>query len=58
MSQVLEAMDFAVYRDDVQHIIIDNLQFMMPRAVIPGITTATAPSSHKHSGQQVILTVL
>lgn len=39
MSQVLEAMDFAVYRDDVQHIIIDNLQFMMPRAIIPGITS-------------------
>ena len=39
LSQVLEAMDFAVYRDDVQHIIIDNLQFMMPRASIPGITT-------------------
>ena len=38
MSQVLEAMDFAVYRDDVQHIIIDNLQFMMPRTAIPGIT--------------------
>jgi hypothetical protein len=24
--QVLEAMDFAVYRDDIQHIVIDNLQ--------------------------------
>jgi hypothetical protein len=24
-------MDRAVYRDDIQHIIIDNLQFMMPK---------------------------
>ena len=29
-------MDFAVYRDDVQHIIIDNLQFMMPRQGLGG----------------------
>ncbi len=45
LSQVLEAMDFAVYRDDVQHIIIDNLQFMMPRASIPGITSPTGAST-------------
>lgn len=31
LSEVLSAMEFAVYRDDVQHIILDNLQFMMPR---------------------------
>ena len=24
-------MDIAVYRDDISHIIVDNLQFMMPR---------------------------
>lgn len=24
-------MDYSVYKDDIQHIIIDNLQFMMPR---------------------------
>ena len=30
MNQVLEALDVAVYNYDVQHIIIDNLQFMMP----------------------------
>lgn len=29
---ILEAMDFAVYRDDVKHIILDNLQFMLPRS--------------------------
>ncbi len=26
-------MDFAVYQNDIQHIILDNLQFMMPRSV-------------------------
>ena len=31
LSEVLGAMEFAVYRDDVRHIILDNLQFMMPR---------------------------
>ena len=31
LPDILDAMDFAVYRDDVQHIIIDNLQFMIPR---------------------------
>ena len=30
---ILEAMDFAVYRDDVKHIILDNLQFMLPRSM-------------------------
>ena len=25
-------MDFSVYVDDVQHIILDNLQFLMPRS--------------------------
>jgi len=29
IDQVLDAMDYAVYVHDVQHIIIDNLQFMM-----------------------------
>lgn len=32
LSQIIEAMDHAVNKDDVQHIIIDNLQFMMPVA--------------------------
>jgi len=31
IQQILEAMDFSVYTDDTKHIIIDNLQFMMPR---------------------------
>jgi len=31
LNEIVDAMDFAVYRDDVQHIIIDNLQFMIPR---------------------------
>ena len=30
MTQVFEALEVAVYKHDVQHIIIDNLQFMMP----------------------------
>lgn len=30
LNHVLEALDVAVYTYDVQHIIIDNLQFMMP----------------------------
>lgn len=25
-QQIVDAMDFAVYRDDIQHIILDNLQ--------------------------------
>jgi twinkle protein len=25
-------MDCAVYQNDIQHIILDNLQFMMPRS--------------------------
>ena len=25
-------MDHAVYRDDISHVIIDNLQFMTPRS--------------------------
>jgi twinkle protein len=31
LEEVLGAMEYAVYRDDVKHIILDNLQFMMPR---------------------------
>lgn len=31
LEAVLGAMEFAVYREDVDHIILDNLQFMMPR---------------------------
>ena len=38
-------MDFAVYRDDVQHIIIDNLQFMMPRYNVPGLNVTGAGGS-------------
>ena len=45
LGQVLEAMDFAVYRDDVQHIIIDNLQFMMPRYSVPGLNVTAGSGS-------------
>lgn len=31
VDQVLDAMDFAVYCHDVEHVIIDNLQFMLSR---------------------------
>lgn len=31
LDKVLEVMEHSVYRDDTQHIILDNLQFMMPR---------------------------
>lgn len=31
IEEIIEAMDFSVYRDDTQHIILDNLQFLMPR---------------------------
>jgi len=31
MDKVMDAMEYAVYKDDVQHVFIDNLQFMMPR---------------------------
>lgn len=36
LAQILDAMDFAVYRDDTQHIIIDNLQFLLPRTTGTG----------------------
>jgi twinkle protein len=29
--QILDAMEFAVYQYDIKHIILDNLQFLMPR---------------------------
>lgn len=29
VDAVLDAMDYAVYAKDVQHIILDNLQFML-----------------------------
>lgn len=32
LIDVLDAMDYAVYKYDIQHIILDNLQFMMPSA--------------------------
>lgn len=31
VDAVLDAMDYAVYANDVQHIILDNLQFMLTR---------------------------
>ena len=31
LERVIDAMDFAVYTYDVEHVIIDNLQFMMSR---------------------------
>lgn len=31
VDEVLDAMDYAVYANDVQHIILDNLQFMLTR---------------------------
>mmetsp|Transcript_68417 Transcript_68417/g.190188 ORF Transcript_68417/g.190188 Transcript_68417/m.190188 type:complete len:358 (-) Transcript_68417:362-1435(-) len=31
VDQVIDAMDFAVYAYDVEHVIIDNLQFMLSR---------------------------
>ncbi len=29
MDQVIDAMDYAVYVYDVEHIVLDNLQFML-----------------------------
>lgn len=31
VDEVIDAMDYAVYANDVQHIILDNLQFMLTR---------------------------
>ncbi|UKK00271.1 DNA polymerase I [Theileria orientalis] len=42
---VLDAMDYAVYVHDVQHIIIDNLQFMLSN-----YSTPSATSPHGGSG--------
>ena len=36
VDQVLDAMDYAVYAKDVQHIILDNLQFMLTRGTRDG----------------------
>lgn len=33
IDEIIEAMDYCVYRDDTQVIILDNLQFLMPRVV-------------------------
>lgn len=43
IDQIMTAMDSAVFQDDLQHIIIDNLQFMMPR--IGGSATSDSSSS-------------
>ncbi len=29
MDEVLDAMEYAVYAQDVEHIVLDNLQFML-----------------------------
>jgi twinkle protein len=31
INEVLEVIDVAIYQHDISHVIIDNLQFMMPR---------------------------
>lgn len=36
VDAVLDAMDYAVYANDVQHIILDNLQFMLTRGAQEG----------------------
>lgn len=36
VDAVLDAMDYAVYANDVQHIILDNLQFMLIRSAQEG----------------------
>ena len=36
VDAVLDAMDYAVYANDVQHIILDNLQFMLTRSTREG----------------------
>jgi hypothetical protein len=33
-AQVVEAMEFAVYRDDIEHVILDNLQVMNAVCII------------------------
>ena len=43
IDEVMSEMDKAVVYDDIQHIIIDNLQFMMPR--IGDDSSSTAPST-------------
>lgn len=44
----MDAMDQAVYKDDVQHIIIDNLQFMMPDSLY----STSAPTEDGPQGKQ------
>ena len=41
VQAVLDAMDYAVYCHDVQHVVLDNLQFMLS-----GQQLASAPSPH------------
>lgn len=40
IDTVLETMEYAVDKDDIQHIIIDNLQFMLPRTSIKPTSNA------------------
>lgn len=44
VDQVLDAMEFAVYQLGVQHVIIDNLQFMLSSTLSPTYAGGTVSS--------------
>ena len=49
--QVLDAMEYAVYRYDVEHVIIDNLQFMLSGQGASSLTVVV-PSDLFHTPRQ------
>eukprot|EP00752_Nemacystus_decipiens_P012825 g11358.t1 len=54
VDEVLDAMDYAVYANDVQHIILDNLQFMLTRDSRDGRLARPGPFD-KFDAQDVAL---
>ncbi len=51
VDEVLDAMDYAVYANDVQHIILDNLQFMLARGSRDGRRATRAGPFDKFDAQ-------
>lgn len=58
VDAVLDAMDYAVYANDVQHIILDNLQFMLTRSGQDGRWNKRATGPWDKFDAQVCRTVM
>lgn len=55
IDQIIEVMDHAVYQDDINHIIIDNLQFMSPRRIQSSIDIYQSNKFEKLDFQDYII---